>query len=90
MFGLFRSKEERLARKYERIFLTVEMAYAGNKPDVASYALSQGLPILRELHLAGWSEEDLSGYLDRSGLCRVTRDTKFAEALSKWMDALST
>jgi hypothetical protein len=77
MFGLFRPRAEKLALKVERLIMSAEMAFDRGKVDTAAAAYQVMLPVLRNLHHEGWSEQRLFDFLRERGLCKSTLDKAY-------------
>ena len=80
MFGLGRTKTEKMVLKLERVMMAIEAAYDKGKYDVARFGVQEELRILRWLHLdGGWSEVQIDKYLESRGLVRTIRDEAYRE-----------
>lgn len=71
MFGLFRSRKQKLALKLERLLMTQESAYEKGAWSVFVYAGQQVSPLLRRINQeTDWTEQELEEFLRKRGLVK--------------------
>jgi hypothetical protein len=84
MFGLFKSKTEKMVLKLERIMMAIEHFYEKGKYDTARQAVSEQLEVLKWLHYDGdWPEDKVSKFLVERGLVRSISDEKYREEIAE-------
>jgi hypothetical protein len=90
MFGLFKSKTEKMVMKLERQIMAVEHFYDRGKYDVARQAVYEQLQTLKWLHQNGdWSEDKINRYLFDRGLVRSARDAKYQDEITSKLMVLT-
>lgn len=87
MFGLFKSKTERMVLKLERLMIAVEHFYEKGKYDKARIAAGLQTQLIKRIHYDGdWSEEKIMLFLTERGLVRYINDEKYSgEMMAKLM-----
>ena len=86
MFGIGKSKSEKLALRLERYMMSMEMAADKGRWDAAVYASRQMLPLLREIHLQNeWTDGALEEFLRKRGLVRQLVDEDYSDWLRENM-----
>lgn len=89
MFGLGKSKTQKMVEKLERRMIATEDAYKAGKLDVARHGSTEELKIMRWLNMEGeWSEREIDDFLRNRGLVQRVNDGNFHERMSEDMIGL--
>ena len=84
MFGIGKTKTEKMVLKLERVMMSIESAYEKEKYDIARFGVQNQLSILHWLNLEGeWSEERVTRYLKERGLVRSISDEAYCNEIAE-------